>query len=309
MVSTFTPNVQLEEPARGDDVGTWDTPVNNNMTLLDLLAGANTTIGLGSGNVTLSAGQFRSTTLTFNSTLVQNTTITFPTSFTKPYTVGHLCSASSAFTISLQTTAAGGQAIAIPPGEYVSVFNDGANLKFMNLERVGTYWDYAGGGVPAWITACTVPPYLNCDGTTFSSATYPQLAVIMGGNTLPDTRGRFRLALNQGTGRVTTANGGVDGNTNYAVGGAPNHTLTVAELPTGIQSAGTSPSANVVFSNQAPQATSATGGPPAGNIFPLGSVQSIGTLVLNVTSNNTSGGSHFIMDPTYVGGITMVRAA
>jgi hypothetical protein len=26
MASTFTPNIQLEEPARGDDVGTWDTP-------------------------------------------------------------------------------------------------------------------------------------------------------------------------------------------------------------------------------------------------------------------------------------------
>ncbi|MEH2547137.1 hypothetical protein V1283_003782 [Bradyrhizobium sp. AZCC 2262] len=28
MVSTFTPNIQLEEPARGDQVGFWHTPVN-----------------------------------------------------------------------------------------------------------------------------------------------------------------------------------------------------------------------------------------------------------------------------------------
>ena len=40
MASTFTPNIQLEEPARNDDVGVWDTPVNNNMTLVDLVVGA-----------------------------------------------------------------------------------------------------------------------------------------------------------------------------------------------------------------------------------------------------------------------------
>ena len=37
MASTFTPNIQLNEPARNDDVGTWDTPVNSNMTLIDLV--------------------------------------------------------------------------------------------------------------------------------------------------------------------------------------------------------------------------------------------------------------------------------
>jgi hypothetical protein len=34
MVSTFMPNVQLEEPARGDDI--WDTPMNNNTGAIDL---------------------------------------------------------------------------------------------------------------------------------------------------------------------------------------------------------------------------------------------------------------------------------
>src|SRR5581483_5753156 len=116
MASTFTANINLEEPARGDDVGTWDTPVNNNMTLVDLVAGGQSKITLNNANVTLSAAQFQSNIITFQSTLTGSVTITFPSTFKKPYTVEHLCTGSSAFTITLQTTVAGGQAIVCPPG-------------------------------------------------------------------------------------------------------------------------------------------------------------------------------------------------
>jgi hypothetical protein len=43
-----------------------------------------------------------------------------------------------------------------------------------------------GSSVPSWISECTVPPYLVCDGTAFSSAIYPSLAAIIG--PLPDAR-------------------------------------------------------------------------------------------------------------------------
>ena len=80
MVSTFTPNIQWEEPARGDQVGTWDTPVNNNGTLIDRVTGAITTIGLNNSNVVLSAAQFQSKKIIFNSTLTGAVTIFFPSS-------------------------------------------------------------------------------------------------------------------------------------------------------------------------------------------------------------------------------------
>ena len=213
MVSTFTPNVQIEEPARGDYVGTWDTPVNNNMTLIDLILGGRTTISGAAGSVVLAAAQFQCKTITFNSTLLASITVTFPTSFTKSYEVYHTCTGSSAFVITLQTTVAGGQVVCLPPGEICEVVNDGTNIRFKNFGRVGDYWDYGGSSVPAWVSGCTVPPYLNCDGTTFSSATYPQLSVVLGSTTLPDRRGNTGYTLNQGTGRLTTAAGGLDGNT------------------------------------------------------------------------------------------------
>src|SRR5258705_6767566 len=167
MVSTFTPNIQLEEPARGDQVGVWDTPVNNNETLTDLVVGAITTIGLNNSPVVLAAAQFQSKGITFNSTLTGSVAITFPSSFKKSYEIRNICTGSSAFVITLGTTAAGGQAIGVPPGEIIDVVNDGTNIKFKNLARVGQYWDYGGSSVPAWVSGCTVPPYLNCDGTAF----------------------------------------------------------------------------------------------------------------------------------------------
>src|SRR5882757_9368301 len=219
MVSTFTPNIQLEEPARGDQVGVWDTPVNGNMTEIDLVVSAINTISLNNSPVVLAAAQFQSKGITFNSTLTGSCAITFPTSFKKSYEIFNTCTGSSAFVITLGTTAAGGQQIACPPGEIVDVVNDGTNIRFKNLGRVGSYWDYAGSSVPAWVSGCTVPPYLNCDGTTFSAAIFPALAVVLGSTTLPDSRGRAGIALDAGVGRVSSAVSGVAGNTRFAAGG------------------------------------------------------------------------------------------
>src|SRR5882724_6785291 len=189
MVSTFTPNIQLEEPARGDDVGVWDTPVNSNMTVVDLVAGGIATITLNNSNVVLSAAQFRSNFLVLVSTLTGSVALTFPTSFVKPYSVQNACTGSSAFVITLGTTASGGQVICCPPGQITDFFNDGTNIKFKNLGGpVGSYWDYAGSSVPAWVSGCSIPPYLNCDATTFSSGQYPALLAILGSTTLPDSR-------------------------------------------------------------------------------------------------------------------------
>jgi hypothetical protein len=86
----------------------------------------------------------------------------------------------------------GAGVVALPhqqSGQIVDVLNDGSNLRFKNLGGpIGSYWDYAGSSNPAWNSGCTVPPYLNCDGSTFSAATYPSLAVILGSTTLPDEK-------------------------------------------------------------------------------------------------------------------------
>lgn len=299
MASTFTPSIQLEEPARGDDVGTWDTPVNANSTLLDLTIGGVVGIVLNNSNVVLSAAQFKSKNIVFSSTLTGSVTITFPTSFTKSWEIYNLCTGSSAFTITLQTTAAGAQVICAPPGETVDIWSDSVNLRYKNLGRIGSYWDYAGSSVPAWVSGCTVAPYLNCDGTTFVAGTFPALASILGGTTLPDSRGRTRYALDAGVGRVSSAVSGVAGNTRFAGGGdqslqAHNHGITD---PGHVH--------NVPVNNP----TSVTNGFIAGAAAALlGTAALTISAVTGITINSAGAGGAQNMPPVFIGGITMIRA-
>lgn len=304
MVSTFTPNIQIEEPARGDDTGSWDTPVNNNSTLLDLVAGGIATIGLNNSNVILSAAQYRSRMITFNSTLTASVTITFPTSFIKDTKIKHICTGSSAFTITLQTTAAGGQVIAVPPGQVVDVYNDGTNLTFLNFGGpIGSYWDYAGSSVPNWVSGCSPQqPYLQCNSTTFSATTYPVLAIVLGSTTTPDARGRVRAALDQGAARLTS----VITDTVGSAGGDQNlqshsHANTLNDL-------GHTHNYNATNSGIVATAGVSGGGPP--NYFNTGAQTSgsNNSTPMSITNASAGSGGGANVQPTYRGGLTLIRA-
>jgi hypothetical protein len=309
MTDPTTPNIGLAQPTRGTDIGAWDTPVNNNTGVLDTCIGGIMTLGLNNSNVVLSAAQFQNKTVVFNSTLTGSVVITFPTSFTKSYEVLNECTGSSAFTITLTTTAAGGAAICVPLNEYVDVINDGKNMGFKNLGRVGSYWDHAGSSVPAWVSGCTVPPYLNCDGSGFSGATYPALANYMGGTTLPDLRGRVRGYLNQGTGRMTSSNGGVDGNTLFASSGTDTRSVAQANLPN-VNFPVTDPGHFHVFQYSV-QSYTGPGINAVSNIFTNAGGTNVDTQSATTGISVASGGSGSalsVMQPTAIGGITMIRA-
>lgn len=307
MVSTFTPNIQIEEPARGDDVGVWDTPVNANMTLIDLVLGAINTISLNNSPVVLSAAQFQSASLTFNSTLTASVAITFPTSFKKPYHVYNNCTGSSAFIVTLATTVAGGQAVALPPGQPVTVWNDGTNLRFVNFGGpIGSYWDYCGSSVPNWNDGCTIKPYLNADGGAVSSATHPVLFGLIGA-TLPDQRGRARIALDQGVGRVSSAVSGLAGNTILSGGGSQAPTIGSSHLPAHnhpVSDPGHTHTHNATINSQG----NASGG--SINAVPP-SPATINSAFTGLTvSNSTYANAAFtVIQPTLVGGLTLIRSA
>lgn len=306
MVATFTPNIQLNEPARNDQVGTWDTPVNYNMSLLDLILGGTATIPLNNANITLSAAQYECKQIIFNSTLTGSVSITFPTSFIKSYEIQNACTGTSAFTITLQTTSPGSQVICCPPGDTVECFNNGDSMKFKNLGRVGSYMDYAGSSVPSWITGCTFPPYLNCDGTTFSSAIYPQLTVILGGTTLPDSRGRVRFTLDQSVGRLSSALAGFSPNTVGAAGGSQSHVNTASEAAVLTYSTSFSILPLQFGPTTIPIVNAGSNFPVfGGNNLTTQSLANGGSLV---TVSNAGGNTYSILNPAYICGITMIRA-
>jgi microcystin-dependent protein len=76
------------------------------------------------------------------------------------------------------------------------------------------------GALVMWPVATPPAGWLICDGSGFDGGTYPGLAAVLGGTTLPDLRGKFPIGV------------GTLGSDSYAlgdVGGEARHALTAAE--------------------------------------------------------------------------------
>lgn len=315
MAEPQTVNGGLIVPNTGDLVGTWGSAaLNPDFVAVDGFLCGVQTVSLSNINVTLTSPaaftptpgggptQAQNAVIRLTGTLSGNIVITLP--LPGYMIIENLTTAGGNI---VQFRAIGsGEIICIDQGEVQHVYNDGTNVRFVNLPPVGTYLDLAVSSVPAWITNCTKPPYLNCDGSTFSAVTYPYLNNKLGGNTLPDSRGSFRLALNQGTNRVTTGNGGVDGNTLIARGGVPSQVLVTNNLPPYTPSGNLSITAHVPIS---PQSLSVTAG-GTGIEEPIGSTPVVFDTATFV--GNPQGGisaSFNVVPPAYTGGITLIRAA
>lgn len=205
MVDPTTIYSCLSVPIRGSDVGTWDLPVNANTNAIDSMFGGVTSIVLAAANVTMTSTQGQSAVIRLTGTLANNVNLIL-SPIIKGWTIDNqITNSPSSFAVAIVTPGST-YALGSPPGHH-DIFYDGSAIYHRNMGRVGEYWDYASSGVPTWVTVSTKPPWLNCNGTTFSSATYPILNSILGSTTLPDTRGRARMAMNQGTSRVTVFNG------------------------------------------------------------------------------------------------------
>lgn len=224
-----TPTIGIYQPTRGSDSGTWDLPVNANSGAIDALFGNVITIGLTNSPVTLTmppnsgaswAGpyQAQSALVRFTGTLTGNCVVTVPRAGF--YIMENRCTVSTFY---VQLTTGSGNAIGLPPGKKCHVFSDGTDMDFVDMPDVGTKWDIVGQvAMPAWMTACTVLPYLIRDGSVYNNTAFPQLAAYLGntfGGTpgltfaVPDSRGRLSASYDPGnTGRInSTVNAGTMG--------------------------------------------------------------------------------------------------
>lgn len=209
MTVTATPNKGFLQIGIGTEPGTWGPYVNATTQILDNALGTTTTLPLSNSNVVLSSAQYQCSFIVLNGSLGSNVTITLPSAGSF-YTVQNLTSNSSLYQVTFNTSA-GGEVIGIPWGESIDIMTDGANVKFRSFGRVGTYVDFASPTIPDWILHCTIPPYLLCDGSGFSSIAYPilsdMLKPVMGGNFVPDCRGRTRFSIDDGAGRISSSPG------------------------------------------------------------------------------------------------------
>lgn len=246
-----TVNTGLIVPNTGDLVDTWGSAaLNPDFVAIDGMLAGVATIGVTNAPVTLTAPagaitpspgpvQSQNKVLRFTGTLTGDVRVTLP--LPGSYIIENLTF--GAFVLSFQGVTAT-EVIATEQGSRVEVYNDGANVRFVNLGRVGAL-EFWGGeqAIPAWVTACTVKPYLLADGVVFNWSDYPYLGrkylAKFGGNgtttsATPDLRGRVPLAYD-GTGtRITVAGSGIDGQVVGAAGGQQSYLFAQNQLPNAI---------------------------------------------------------------------------
>lgn len=249
MADPTTTNAGLAIPSRGSDVGTWDTPVNGDFTAIDGYLGGVQTISASSSPITLTspAGftptpsggptQAQNAILRVTGTLTASVLITLP--LPGPIVVENLTTGNF---ILVFRAIGSGQVISVDQGEIQTIYNDGTNVRFVNLGgRIGETSIWAGlSAMPAWIGACSVPPYLLCDGSIYNFTAYPylgkRLGSAFGGNGIttfgvPDLRGRAALPYD-GTGtRITVAGCGINGQTLGAAQDKQTNALITGNLP------------------------------------------------------------------------------
>jgi len=253
-----TANIQIYQPTRGSDVGTWDLPNNANFGAIDSLFGNVATISLSSGPVTLSTPpnsgaawsgpyQSQSSLIVFTGVLTGDVQVTFPRAGF--FIVQNLCTPT---THGVQLLSGGaGNAIGIPYGKKCHVFNDGTNMDFVNAPDPGTAYDLQGATYyPKWMLLCTVIPYLIKNGAVYNNSTYPALASVLGnafGGTpgltfaVPDELARARVGYDGvGTGRLSPSVCGINGSAMASAGGDDNpqlhnHTAVATSTDSGHQ--------------------------------------------------------------------------
>jgi hypothetical protein len=138
VTSTFSTNKGLEEPASGDYVNAWASPVNGNFTAIDLALGGTTSIsvtGISAPTTTLTLTQYRPPNIEFTGVLGANLAYHIPTG------VGGMWSINNGTTgaFNLTFAIAAGNSLTLAAGRTL-VISDGATVQLANSQtQGGTY--------------------------------------------------------------------------------------------------------------------------------------------------------------------------
>lgn len=202
MVSSYTPNKQIEKPANGDYNNTWSTPVNNDWDIIDKAFGGTTAINAvgASGTVTLTATQYQAPIVVITGSLTSNVNYQLPAGVGGFWYIFN--NTSGAFSI-LFSSASGGSTVTLPQGYTVSVISDGTNIGFGTTNAALINSTYAD---PSFITSLAASKLTGAvavvnGGTGQTSYTDGQLLI---GNSTGNTLAKTTLTAGSG---ITVTNG------------------------------------------------------------------------------------------------------
>jgi len=138
MTSTFSTNKNLELPANGDYVNTWNIPVNSDMSIIDAALGGTTSLNASSGSVTLTAAQYQKMILNVTGSIAANVTYTIPSGVGGQWVVKNLTTGGYSVIIA---SAGGGSSATVANNTVVTAVSDGTNIYLPSNATVPT-----GGG-------------------------------------------------------------------------------------------------------------------------------------------------------------------
>ncbi len=126
----FTPNKNIEQPAHGADVNTWDVNVNSDWAIIDTALGGLATINAtgASGTVAITTAQYQPPNIVISGVLTANVNYQFPASVGWFGTISN--TTSGAFTITISSIGAG-RSITIPQSQRAAVVCDATNVDFV----------------------------------------------------------------------------------------------------------------------------------------------------------------------------------
>lgn len=126
MPSSFTTNKNLELPANGEYVDTWNVPVNADMNVIDAALGGTTNLSATSGSVTLTTTQYQKLILNITGTLIGDVTYTIPAGIGGQWVVRN--ATTGAFTVTIASGGAG-SSVVISQSTIQTVYSDGTNIR------------------------------------------------------------------------------------------------------------------------------------------------------------------------------------
>lgn len=249
MVSSYTPNKNLEKPGNGDYVDTWNIPVNSDMSVIDAALGSVTSLNATSGSANLSVSNYQNMALNITGAMTANVTYTIPSGVGGSWIVRNATTDSSGgpwyVTIA---SAGGGSNVTVLRGKAAMIWSDGTNIRDVNenVPTIGTVTSVNVSGGSTGLTTSGGP--ITTSGTITIAGV---LGVANGGTNV--------TSFGTGVGTALTAN--VTGSGGFVLAQGPtvsNATIVTPTIDT--------PVINFAKLNL-PTFTSGTAGVPSGNLI------------------------------------------
>jgi hypothetical protein len=256
MASTYTPILDIEKPAAGEQQGTWGTTLDTGLALLEAAIAGITDVSTTGGNTTLttnqgSSNQARAAMLRVRGVLVANATITVPDR-TKCYLA--MNETTGAFTVSLKI---GSNTIEVRRGQRGLYYCDGeGNLDIVDGREPGEVTMAMSSTPPIKHLACDATPASTIgdatSGATYAGAQYRALFEILknyaalgnAGTEVFDSHNTVKLPVWRDRSPLagTSAIGTQAGSNSYTPAGpitVDSHILDTTEIPSHSHAVGT----------------------------------------------------------------------